>query len=110
MSTIAPIAAKAPVTSRTALLVIGRQADSDFVIDERTVSRHHASIQRMGDVWVLKDLGSRNGTRVNGKRVVGRTIVSPGDVLGLGAATARFDPNGRRLFSELRIEEPAGEP
>jgi hypothetical protein len=46
---------------------------------------------------------------VNGKRVVKRTEVTPGDVLRFGAATARFEPDGRRLFSELRVEEPTGE-
>jgi pSer/pThr/pTyr-binding forkhead associated (FHA) protein len=108
MSTIAPTAPKPRVISRTAPVVIGRQPDSDFVIDERTVSRRHAAIHRENYGWVLEDLGSLNGTRVNGRRVAKRTIVEPGDVLGFGAATARFDPTDRRLFSELRVEEPAG--
>ena len=108
MTTLAPTPATPRISSRTAPVVIGRQQDSDFVIDERTVSRRHAAIHREGYVWVLEDLGSMNGTRVNGKRVGRRCVVAPGDVIGFGAATARFDPDDRRLFSELRVEEPTG--
>jgi pSer/pThr/pTyr-binding forkhead associated (FHA) protein len=93
-----------PATSVT----IGRSADRDFVIDDRTVSRHHATIRREGAYWVLVDLGSKNGTRVNGARVEGRALIKPGDEIGFGAASVRFDPDDRRLFSELRVEEPTG--
>jgi pSer/pThr/pTyr-binding forkhead associated (FHA) protein len=108
MSTIAPVTTKTRVISPSAPVVIGRRADSDFVIDERTVSRRHAAIHREGYVWIVEDLGSRNGTRVNGEPIRARATLAPGDVLGFGAATARFDPDDRRLFSELRVEEPAG--
>jgi pSer/pThr/pTyr-binding forkhead associated (FHA) protein len=108
MSTIAPAPSKPSVSTATAPVVIGRDPGSDFVIDERTVSRRHAAIHRENYGWVLEDLGSLNGTRLNGRRVPKRTIVEPGDVLGFGAATARFDPSDRRLFSELRVEEPSG--
>jgi pSer/pThr/pTyr-binding forkhead associated (FHA) protein len=109
MSTLAPAPPTARVVARTTRVVIGRQPDSDFVIDERTVSRRHATLRRVENGWLVEDLGSLNGTRVNGKRVVRRAPVSPGDVLGFGAATARFDPDERRLFSELRVEDPVGE-
>jgi pSer/pThr/pTyr-binding forkhead associated (FHA) protein len=88
--------------------VIGRHVDSDFVIDERTVSRQHAAIHREGSTWILDDLGSKNGTRVNGERIAKRATIKPGDEIGFGAATARFAPDDRRLFSELRVEEPTG--
>jgi pSer/pThr/pTyr-binding forkhead associated (FHA) protein len=108
MSTIAPEAPRTRVISPSTPVVIGRHADSDFVIDDRTVSRRHAAIHREGWVWIVEDLGSTNGTRVNGRRVGARAAVVAGDVLGFGAATARFDPDNRRLFSELRVEEPVG--
>jgi pSer/pThr/pTyr-binding forkhead associated (FHA) protein len=78
------------------------------VIDDRTVSRHHATIRREGAYWVLVDMGSKNGTRVNGARVDGRALVKPGDEIGFGAASAVFAPDERRLFSSLRVEEPTG--
>jgi pSer/pThr/pTyr-binding forkhead associated (FHA) protein len=110
MSTIAPQAPQAPrsgVISPAKPAVVGRSPESDFVIDDRTVSRRHAAIHREGYLWIVEDLGSKNGTRVNGKPVRRGALV-PGDEIGFGAATARFDPDERRLFSELRVEEPVG--
>jgi pSer/pThr/pTyr-binding forkhead associated (FHA) protein len=104
----APFPRRASHPRPTAPVVIGRLADSDFVIDDRTVSRHHATIRREGAFWVLVDLDSKNGTRVNGVRIDGRAVIKPGDEIGFGAATARFAPDDRRLFSELRVEEPTG--
>ncbi len=89
-------------------IVIGRGADSDFVIGDRTVSRRHAVLHRAGSRWILEDLGSKNGTRVNGGCVRGWIVVEAGDRLGFGAATAVFEPDERRLFSELRVEDPDG--
>jgi pSer/pThr/pTyr-binding forkhead associated (FHA) protein len=94
---------------RTQTYAVGRRAESDFVIDDRTVSRHHATIRNEGTFWVLVDIGSTNGTRVNGVRIDGRAVIAPGDEIGFGAAVARFDPDERRLFSSLRVEEPTGE-
>jgi pSer/pThr/pTyr-binding forkhead associated (FHA) protein len=57
---------------------------------------------------VLVDLGSTNGTRVNGVPIDGRSVIKPGDEIGFGGASARFAPDERRVFSELRVEEPTG--
>ena len=108
MSTIAPQAPFPHLISPSTPVVIGRHVDSDFVIDDRTVSRRHAAIHREGYTWIVEDLGSKNGTRVNGMTVRLPTAIEPGDELGFGAATARFDPDERRLFSLLRVEEPPG--
>jgi pSer/pThr/pTyr-binding forkhead associated (FHA) protein len=109
MSTIAPqVPRSARHISPSAPVVIGRNDDSDFVINDRTVSRRHAAIHREGYVWIVEDLGSKNGTRVNGLPVQDRATVAPGDELGFGAATAVFAPDDRRLFSLLRVEEPDG--
>ena len=107
MTTLAPQAPAPRVITPAAPVVIGRRHDSDFVIGDATVSRRHAALHRKGYSWIVEDLGSRNGTRVNGRRVVGRAVIAPGDELGFGAATARFDPDDRRLFSMLRVEQPA---
>src|SRR3954454_17767703 len=94
---------------RTQTYASGRRSDSDFVIDDRTVSRHHATIRNEGTFWVLVDIGSTNGAGVNSARVAGRAVVAPGGEVGFGAAVARSDPDERRLFSELRVLEPTGE-
>lgn len=67
-----------------AVLTIGRATDNDIVVDNAGVSRHHARLTRRGDDWVLEDLGSRNGTFVNGQRITGPVILGPGSQMGLG--------------------------
>jgi predicted component of type VI protein secretion system len=74
----------------TARVTIGRAADCDCAVAEPTVSRHHAELRRDGDRWLLRDLGSRNGIRVNGMRVLEATEVHPGDGIALGDARFRL--------------------
>jgi hypothetical protein len=68
--------------------VIGRVPGNDIIIDDPQVSRHHASLTLEGGQWVLRDLGSTNGTTVNGQPVTTHWVVRPGDVIGLGDALA----------------------
>ena len=65
-------------------LVIGRSIGCDLVLGDPTVSRWHAELVRDRDRWIVRDIGSTNGTRVNGWRVRS-AVVEPGDVLALGA-------------------------
>jgi len=55
--------------SLVAKISIGRSAENDVVIDNKLASRHHALIQRIKDAFYLKDVGSTNGTLLNGKKV-----------------------------------------
>jgi hypothetical protein len=71
-------------------LIVGRDPACDVVVTDPTVSRRHAQLTFRDGVWVLQDLGSRNGTAVNGKRV-GRTALQSGDVLALGHQAIRVD-------------------
>lgn len=73
-------------------LVIGRGPGCDLTLSDGTVSRLHAELIRDGERWVVRDMGSTNGTRVNGWRVR-RAVLEPGDVLALGAQRVVF---GRR--------------
>jgi FHA domain/Domain of unknown function (DUF1707) len=77
-------------TAATARITIGRATDCDCVLSDPTVSRHHAELLRAADRWVLRDLGSRNGTRVNGMRVLEASEVFPGDRIALGDARYRL--------------------
>jgi hypothetical protein len=72
-----------------AVMTIGRASDCDCVIAEPSVSRRHASLRRAGDRWLLRDLGSSNGTRVNGIRVTDEVEIRPGDQLNLGGVRFR---------------------
>jgi sigma-B regulation protein RsbU (phosphoserine phosphatase) len=71
-------------------LVIGRSSRTDLVISDRSLSREHARIFKAADGWFLEDLGSRNGTFINGERVRHIHAVSPGDVIALGGSTVRI--------------------
>src|SRR5215210_3154171 len=71
-------------------LMLGRAPNCDCVLPEECVSRHHAQLWREGERWLLRDLGSRNGTRVNGMRVTEGVEVRPGDRLSLGGAAYRL--------------------
>ena len=75
-------------------LVIGRSIGCDFVLNDPTVSRWHAELIRGDDGWLVRDMGSTNGTRVNGWRVR-KATVGPGDVVALGAQRLVFR-RGRR--------------
>jgi hypothetical protein len=65
---------------------IGRAAECDLTIADMTVSRVHATLERTADGWLLTDLSSTNGTRVNGWRARGRVPVRAGDVVSFGNA------------------------
>ena len=66
---------------------IGRELTCDMTLADATVSRWHASLQREAAGWLLDDLGSTNGTRLNGWRVTGPMPVRPGDLVSFGALT-----------------------
>ena len=68
------------------LFSIGRDASCDLLIADMTVSRVHARLERTPDGWLLTDLASTNGTRVNGWRVRGRVPVRAGDLVSFGTA------------------------
>jgi hypothetical protein len=76
-----------PDVARCVELSIGRADDCDLVLDEPTVSRHHAVLRRTSEGWLLRDSGSTNGTRLNGWRVE-EAALRVGDELMLG--TSRF--------------------
>lgn len=65
---------------------IGRSGGCDLTIFDMTVSRVHATLERTADGWLLTDLGSTNGTRVNGWRVRDQVPVRAGDVVSFGDA------------------------
>jgi hypothetical protein len=67
-------------------MIIGRSPDSKFVIADRQVSRQHAVIQKTEKGYSIKDLGSKNGTYVNGKKVEEQVLLQDGDLVQLAFA------------------------
>ena len=68
-------------------LTIGRSSDCELVIDNKLVSRFHASIQKIKDAYFLKDEGSTNGTLLNGQKIDSAKFykLAPGDKITIGA-------------------------
>jgi pSer/pThr/pTyr-binding forkhead associated (FHA) protein len=63
---------------------IGSSEAADIVVADGSVSRVHALLERLAGSWFVQDLGSRNGTFVNGERVQVRRVLRPSDELRLG--------------------------
>ena len=73
-----------PIPSPRATL--GSSDGADIVVVDTSVSRVHALLEHLGGSWFVQDLGSRNGTFVNGERVQVRCVLRPADELRLGRA------------------------
>ncbi|MBV9837658.1 MAG: FHA domain-containing protein [Solirubrobacterales bacterium] len=100
-----PLEERARLHQQTALLLIdgkrlvvgpagvtlGRSRQCDVVLDDPNVSRTHAEIRPRGGSWVLSDLGSTNGSTVNGRRVEGPEVIKRGDEIELGTSVIRFE-------------------
>lgn len=102
----APIAASAPMVKNPRLVAddgslfllqdgestVGRDASLPIGLpDESSVSRKHATVSFFGGLVVVADLGSTNGTYVNGSKVSGSVNLSPGDVVQFGAKRFRYE-------------------
>jgi hypothetical protein len=70
---------------------LGRSRDCDVVLDDPNVSRHHAEVRPSGGSWIVNDLGSTNGIKLNGRRIRGPESLKRGDVIELGTSRVTFD-------------------
>jgi hypothetical protein len=72
--------------------IVSREADGDIVLlNEGSVSRRHAEVIRQGTTITVKDLGSTNGTYVNGVKINGDTVLEIGDRVQFGAIRLRYE-------------------
>jgi hypothetical protein len=71
--------------------VLGRSRECDIVLDDSNVSRRHAEIAPSGQRWLINDLGSTNGVRVNGRQVNGPHPLESGDRIELGTVGITFE-------------------
>lgn len=88
--------ARLRVGGRTVLVgvqgaVLGRSRDCDVVLEDANVSRHHAELRPSGGSWVVRDLGSTNGVKVNGRRIASPESLKSGDQLELGTSRLVFE-------------------
>jgi len=81
-----------PLEERT--MTIGRDPESDIPLDvDSPASRHHATVYKTGNAWHVKDLGSLNGTELNGSRIEDHPLKN-GDTITIGTAVFVFDDSG----------------
>jgi adenylate cyclase len=88
---------------------LGRHPRNTHQVLDRVVSKEHCHIELVDEDYVLKDLGSLNGTYVNGDRVVDQHTLQPGDEITIGSTRIVFEPDegrGEVTFDRLLSEEP----
>src|SRR5947207_7061867 len=88
------------------ILLLGRHPECDIQIDSRKISRRHCCIAQVADYLVVRDLGSTNGIRINGVRILeGR--LHPGDELTLGGLRyqVRWDPMPQHSMQRMPAPE-----
>ncbi len=85
-------------------LSIGRGEESGLRLLDPKVSRHHALIRREGRDFVLTDLGSANGTRVNGVRITGPHVLKHGERINIGDAELTYREPGKAVRETVTVE------
>ncbi len=95
------------------VLTIGREASNAIAINDAEVSRKHAQLVFQGGKYIITDLGSTNGTFVNGQRLTGQHVLQPGEIVSLGEqisllyeVVAQVDPNATMISSAARVAVP----
>jgi len=99
--------AEATAYALGAAVRLGRAEDNDICLLNRGISRHHAVITATVQGYVLRDLGSQNGTVVNGERIAERTLAD-GDQIALGDGRLRFTLGPAPAGAKPPASVPAG--
>jgi hypothetical protein len=86
-------------------ILLGRAEECDIVLASQMISRRHACISRVDHCYTLEDLGSHNGTTVNGKPLVGVRILRDGDCIDLGGTRRLYFVDGD--VTSTRPQPPA---
>jgi pSer/pThr/pTyr-binding forkhead associated (FHA) protein len=105
------------LTVRVPVVNIGRADYNDLVLPEESVSGTHAKLTRREGVWVLSDLGSTNGTFIDGERLTGDAPLTPGNVVRFGDVSLMFEPTddhlgitqgtGTKVMGAMHVDLPA---
>ncbi len=88
---------------------LGRHPNNSIQLLDKIVSKEHCIIELRDGVWILRDLGSLNGTYINADRVQGERPLRHGDEIALGATRARFD-DGSSALPSRQVAAVAGGP
>jgi pSer/pThr/pTyr-binding forkhead associated (FHA) protein len=85
------VAGRPPMPLGSSTIVIGRSPECDISFDDANISRRHAEIRVVLGAHVVSDLGSTNGTKVNGVPITLERTLRDGDIIALGSHTIRFE-------------------
>ena len=77
------------------MITVGRAADCELCVENAAASRRHCRISRGLQGWLVEDLGSANGTRVAGERIVGTVAVEPNAAIEIGDVRLRICGHAR---------------
>jgi pSer/pThr/pTyr-binding forkhead associated (FHA) protein len=86
---VLPSGERVTLSERT--VTIGRLPDCTIALPDANVSRKHTEIRPSGEAFVIVDLGSTNGTKVNGIRIEGERTLADGDIVSVGSTHLRFE-------------------
>jgi hypothetical protein len=96
---------------------LGRSGTAELCFaDDVGLSRQHLAIEREGEGWAIRDLGSKNGTMLNGARLTARTLLKPGDRIMAGHLILVYDGHSQKthapskplvIFDEKAAEQPS---
>ena len=95
------------VTLTSESVVIGRSRQCTVHLDDPDVSRQHTMIRAEGDLYFVKDNGSRNGTLLNGRKISAEVEIKSGDVLTVGPFTLTFHADEAAMEGSPEEGEPA---
>src|SRR5260370_18536160 len=86
---------------------LGRAVTNEFSFPEISfLSREHLAFERDGANWIVRDLGSRNGTFINETRIVGAQVLRPNDVVRVGPLHIVFDEKASNVDKVVFVENP----
>ena len=95
-----PVGGGDPIPLLKTELILGRRPICDIRLDFNNVSGKHCALQLISGLWHIRDLGSTNGTSVNGSRLSGQHAIMPDDEVGVATHlfTISYVPTGPEAF------------
>ncbi len=104
LGVLTPVGGGDPVPLNKPEMIVGRRAACDICLDFENTSGKHCVLRFVNGVWNVRDLGSTNGTTVNGSRIATEQSVMPEDELGIAGHlyTIAYEPAGPEAFLSSR--------
>lgn len=104
---LVPVGGGDPIPLIRESMTVGRLESCDICLRLPNVSKKHCRLQFQNGHWYIEDLGSTNGTKINGTRISGRKLMLPGDTLTLAKRTWKMEytATGERPSAEELVEE-----